>query len=173
MNRQQISFTDGEISHIWTPLEFSTEFGVEVPDQLVQLNYEPDRSLYCKTVQSVVGEEYESENFISPNDDNNLNWVHNNIADIRHSAEYHSLMANREYPNDDYTWDGSQWILVPAANRLEVDAQRWLEQNSIKIAIALSYLWEAAESKNVFQGMTIPTEVTNTVATIVANRDKV
>lgn len=165
-----------DLNYIWTIVDFEAEFGVTAPDKLVSLNYEPDRSLYVMSVKGDnVGDEYIPHVFQSPSEHPVLNWIETNLDTIRQSAEYHVLKQDSEYPGDDYTWNptSEQWVKIEDPNKDTVIAERWLAGHAKEIAVALSYLWDAAEAKNVFDGVTVPQAVTDTIATIRNHRDKI
>lgn len=170
LSRKQVSAQDEDvgIAHIWTPQEFLAEFTVPDVTGYHSAMYQEERGIYQVTDRTT----FEVTEYTDPQQEPFLAWLADNKDLIMRQAEYHQLMREREYPNDDYVWNGGtgQWDLVPAPDRLNEDAKIWVQRHEVEIAIALSYLWEAAESKNVFDGVTIPAAVTQTITTIINNR---
>ncbi len=184
MTGEKVSVHDANNVHVptehldyaWKLSDFEAEFSVNAPNKIVQLNYEPERSLYVLTTKGENdGDEYVPHHFTSPDGHPVIQWIHTNLDAILKSAEYHVLRATSEYPGDDFTWDEAQsvWVKVEDPDKVKVDAERWLGGRAIEIAVALSYLWEAAEAKNVFDGVQIPAAVTSTITQIINHRGKI
>lgn len=147
------------------------DFRAEFPDCPISptvrtMNYEPDRQIY-----QIGRKDGSVDSYTLPTESPLLAWFAENWEAAYRYCEYAELMRKREYRGDDYTWDGSQWVRVPDPRKANLDAQVWVENHAVEVAVALSYLWEIAERKNLFQGETIPAEVQSTMDTIINKRD--
>ena len=162
----------GPLNFIWPIADFEAALGVTAPANLYQLNYEPRRALYHKVTETPDGGPNLGETFKGPGEDPTLNWIANHEDEIRRATEYQVLKEGSPYPGDEYTWDGTAWVYTQDPNKLTLDADRWLQLHSKDLAIAVSYLWDAAEAEGLFakHGIMLPKSVTTFIGKIRSRR---
>lgn len=136
----------------WARPEFEQSFQVEIPQEILSLNYETEANIY------VINNNYNIESYIDPSEDSLLTWVSDKLSAIRHEAEYGQLKQSCD-DGEDYNWDGSQWVFIPDPNQDQKIARRDLFRRRVELFQFIDAVWTVLINKGLVTNQDLPSDI--------------
>jgi hypothetical protein len=142
-----------EIAYGWSHADFEQEFNIQLPDDIVSLNYEPERDLY----HLAIGNLNNVESFKSTNDHPFFQWLEGRKDDLFTEA------IKKANPN--YKFDGKKWKIPKAKQdeiKLKMDRHKRREQAESLEPYAAHFaaiIWKIGKDKGLWTDDDIPEDL--------------